>query len=349
MKSISLNGTWRLHGREQDAPQAPSLSLTATVPGCVQLDLAEQGYLPQDLFMGENIIEAERYESYEWWYERSFDAPTARRNVYLVFEGVDCLAEYFLNGVKLGESQNMFIAHEFKIDEFLCDGENLLTVHLRSATLEAQKKDYPLKLIRGLNPESRYLRKPPHSFGWDIMPRAVTAGLWREVRIEERDPIYFEQAYVLPYRNIMRFYYVLNGDMRTLRNAEIEISGSCGEDSSFSVRKSCTKFCGTCSCSISNPKLWFPYGYGEPNVYDGYARIYCDGKLIHEKPLSFGIRKVVLDRRDRQDNDDGQFRFFNVDDNIDDGVMSMQKFGREHFLRGNVIALTIPREKEESP
>ena len=41
--------------------------------------------------------------------------------------------------------------------------------------------------------------------------------------------------------------------------------------------------------------------------------------------------------------DDGQFRFFNVDDNIDDGVMSMQKFGREHFLRGNVIALTIPR------
>ena len=39
--------------------------------------------------------------------------------------------------------------------------------------------------------------------------------------------------------------------------------------------------------------------------------------------------------------DDGQFRFFNVDDNIDDGVMSMQKFGREHFLRGNVIALTI--------
>ena len=89
--------------------------------------------------MGENIIEAERYESYEWWYERSFDAPTARRNVYLVFEGVDCLAEYFLNGVKLGESQNMFIAHEFKIDEFLCDGENLLTVHLRSATLEAQR------------------------------------------------------------------------------------------------------------------------------------------------------------------------------------------------------------------
>ena len=71
-----------------------------------------------------NIRSLEKYESYEWWYERSFSAPEERKNVYLVFEGVDCVAEYFLNGVKLGESENMFIAHEFKIDEFLKDGEN---------------------------------------------------------------------------------------------------------------------------------------------------------------------------------------------------------------------------------
>ena len=42
--------------------------------------------------------------------------------------------------------------------------------------------------------------------------------------------------------------------------------------------------------------------------------------------------------------EDGQFRFFNVDDNLDDCVMAMEQFGREHFLRGNVIALTIPQE-----
>ena len=42
--------------------------------------------------------------------------------------------------------------------------------------------------------------------------------------------------------------------------------------------------------------------------------------------------------------EDGQFRFFNVDDGLEDCVMPMERFGREHFLRGNVIALTIPRE-----
>ena len=41
---------------------------------------------------------------------------------------------------------------------------------------------------------------------------------------------------------------------------------------------------------------------------------------------------------------DGQFRFFNVDDEIEDAVMPMAEFGRGHFRRGHVIALTIPKE-----
>lgn len=39
--------------------------------------------------------------------------------------------------------------------------------------------------------------------------------------------------------------------------------------------------------------------------------------------------------------EDGLFRFFNVSDDIEDGAMPMEQFGREHFLRGTVIALTV--------
>ena len=41
----------------------------------------------------------------------------------------------------------MFIAHEFCVDEYLKEGENTLTVHLRSALVEAQDKDYTLKML----------------------------------------------------------------------------------------------------------------------------------------------------------------------------------------------------------
>ena len=66
MKTISLNGTWQLSGKPQEQ-DIERIRLEAQVPGCVQLDLSRAGYLPADLFFGENIIEAEKYEGWEWW------------------------------------------------------------------------------------------------------------------------------------------------------------------------------------------------------------------------------------------------------------------------------------------
>jgi hypothetical protein len=39
--------------------------------------------------------------------------------------------------------------------------------------------------------------------------------------------------------------------------------------------------------------------------------------------------------------EDGRFRFFNVVDGMEDAVMDMEEFAEGHFVRGNVIALTV--------
>ncbi len=308
MEKISLNGNWKLSGRKQNDASAKTLSLDGKVPGCVQLDLSQEGYLPSDLFFGENILKAEAFEPYEWWYERSFSAPSVKNNVYLVFEGVDCLAEYFLNGEKIGESENAFISHEFRIDKYLKDGENTLTVHIKSASLYAYEQDAPVRLIHSNNPDSCYLRKPAHSFGWDIFPRAVTAGLWRGVCLEVRDEIYFSQIFVRAGRYERIFFYTLDTDGKDCENIEIELVGSCG-DSVINTKVKCKFPLGRFNFKVENEKLWYPYGYGDANVYDCIARIYKDGKPIHETELSFGIRDVEFERRDRDGYDDGQFRF----------------------------------------
>ena len=49
---------------------------------------------------------------------------------------------------------------------------------------------------------------------------------------------------------------------------------------------------------------------------------------------------------------DGQFRFFNVTDGLEDSVMSMEDFAAGHLLRGTVIALTADentRERKDAP
>ena len=56
MERISLNGSWRLKGRKENKENAELITLAGSVPGCVQLDLSREGYLPSDLFFGENIL-----------------------------------------------------------------------------------------------------------------------------------------------------------------------------------------------------------------------------------------------------------------------------------------------------
>ena len=311
MKEYSLNGIWSLEGSKQGKKNSKKIKIEAQVPGCVQLDLAENGYLPKDLYMGENIKETEKYEDYEWWYKREFDAPDERENVFLVFEGVDCLAEYFLNGEKLGESENMFISHEFNISKLLKDGKNTLEVHLKSTELFCHEADYTvnsLKTWEELYPIN--VRKAAHSFGWDIMPRAITSGLWRDVKIEVRDRIDFSQLYFETTDKTCTAYYQINCELSEIPNIEIELEGNCGNDSKFSVREKLTiKKADRIDLDIKNPKAWFPYGYGEPNLYTGKARLYLNGELIHQKEFSFGLRTVVLDRTDTTDGKNGKFRF----------------------------------------
>ncbi len=309
MKAFSLDGEWSLYGR--DLCGDGSVSLSARVPGCVQLDLSREGYLPEDLYMGLNILKAEKYETYEWVYERQFTAPEDRERVYLVFEGVDTLAEYFINGEKIGESDNMLIPHEFEIGKHLRDGENTLTVRIGSTCLALAEHDNTVLSMRSWcnGGAETHIRRAQHTYGWDIMPRAVTAGLWRGVRIEVRDEIRFSQLYLTGTKDRCEMFYEVDAPYKDLKDLAIELCGACGE-SRFTRRfKLYGKRAGWFFYSIEDPMLWWPYGYGEANVYDVRARIIKDGKCVFEQDTSFGIRSVVLDRTDITDGESGRFGF----------------------------------------
>ena len=312
MKRISLNGEWRLRGREQDVPQGRELALSASVPGCVQLDLAQQGYLPKDLFMGENIKQAEAFECWEWWYERKFAAPAEREGVWLVFEGVDCLAEYTLNGHPIGKSENALIAHEFEVGHYLQDGENTLVVHLTSPVLAAHEQDYTVHamLSYGGGAIETAVRRAPHSYGWDIMPRAVTVGLWRDVRLEVRDTAYFSQLFFHVDQTHAMAMFELCCPYGELSHAEVVLRGQCGADSAFEqrVRVGYSKV-GRVKLDIPNPKSWWPCGYGEPHLSEVCAEILLDGVCVHKEHTHFGLRSVELDRSDTTDGENGRFRF----------------------------------------
>ena len=140
---ISLNGNWKLYyydSIDTTVNHPSELSgidcIACKVPGNVELDLIEAGLLPKDIFKGENILEGEKFETYEWWYETEFDGVEVNEGekIVLEFEGVDCVAEYYLNGEMIGMSDNMLIPHEFDVTYDLKQ-KNTLHIKILSAVL----------------------------------------------------------------------------------------------------------------------------------------------------------------------------------------------------------------------
>ena len=312
MKQIDLCGKWILKGRREGVLSDPMIELPATVPGTAQLELSEAGILPKNLYMGMNITETERFEDYEWWYERSFDVSEIEKRAFLVFRGVDCIAEYYLNGERIGESDNAFIPYEIDVSEKLVVGENRLTVHILSPMVAMHKEScdlFALDLARRRTQIYTTIRRPIHSYGWDIMPRAVSAGIWREVYLEYRDSIRITQSFFdfsVPKRP--RFCFETESEWHDFVDVEIEVSAKCGE-SEFSFRQSIDYKCGMIDFTVPSPKLWWPYGYGEPNLYDAEINVYSRGERVHHMTTRFGIRTVELLRTDVTDGENGYFKF----------------------------------------
>ena len=203
MNKISLNGNYKLYitdGKNFNFDGVDRLGepVDAVVPGNAELDLMRANLLP-DLYFADNIRKAEYLESKDFVYVKDFEFNSDNDcHRELVFKGVDTIAEYYLNGVKIGESENAFVEYKFSVDNVLKNGKNRLVVHIFSSVNHATKYEYtPLNIgIYDGCCESLNIRKPASSFGWDILPRAVSAGIFRDVYIQEYSLVEITDVYI---------------------------------------------------------------------------------------------------------------------------------------------------------
>lgn len=309
MKPILLSGDWTLYYAPEthDMPGDPGYlrqageQIPAQVPGNVELDLYRARKEPEP-FYGENIYRFRKYEFYCWQFERDFMAPPSPNGSrwVLVFEGLNSIAQVFLNDKKVGESANAFIAHAFDVTDQLRYGQpNRLTVRISSSINAARKAEMPAVCANWEIGEFQWLRMPASSFGWDIMGRFLSAGMWREVRLEERQPTRILEAYYAT-RAIspdggaeltLRYRYETDAD--TLDGFELQLEGQCGE-SVFSVRKNAYFVGGGMNFHVPNAKLWWPRGYGEQPLYTVTLTLLHHGQIMDQRTERIGIRRLEL-------------------------------------------------------
>lgn len=325
-KKISLGGKWELFIVPHDEVTATGFDPTTkealdasaytpiegSVPGNFEPDMYRAGLIG-DPFWSDNILKMQELEDRHLWYACRFDVDGSDlSDRYLDFEGIDTVADVYLNGEKIGHCENMLVPQSFPAVG-LKTGCNSLVVHIFPAMIYARR--YELTPACGAfryNFASLPLRKAPAMYGWDIMPRAVSGGIWKDVFLTKRPKERIESAYL--YTNFingdsatLNLFFSIDTPCGVIRDMKITVDGVCG-DSSFHMEEEVWHTYGTFWGDFRGHKLWWPKNAGAQNLYDVTVRLMRGDEVIDDKKFRFGVRTVKLVRTSTE-TENGDFHF----------------------------------------
>jgi beta-mannosidase len=313
---FSLNGPWLFKGfpksnGEELGAYKPDYSdegwLPANVPGTVHTDLMANNRIP-DPFKDSNEKAVSWVPEHEWWYRTEIELPpqlVEKQVIDLVFGGLDTFATVWVNGVKVGQANNMFTGWRFNIKGVVSSGKNSVVVRFKpiyrvAHELEQQHKS-KYRCLSAENCSSRpYVRKASYSFGWDWAPTLPTCGIWQEAKIEAFDFAKIGYLSGLPLEvssdkaKIKLDVQVFAAQPNRL-NIKYTIAGF-GQKIEKTIRANATQGANFFDCTIEilQPNLWWPRGYGEPNLYELAVEVSLEGGLLDTASAKVGIRKVEL-------------------------------------------------------
>ncbi len=330
-KKIMLDGEWRLYYAENRHIKAVlsksepicekglmGLGLpyvTAQVPGNFELDFLRAGIIDEP-FYGCNTIELQKFENLHLFYVRKIKLSHIKPSSVLCFEGVDTIADIFVNGAFVGHTDNMLIPFELPTSN-LHIGENEIVVHITPAHIAA--RDYPLPVgctHQQFGYDSVAIRKAPHMYSWDIMPRALSGGIWRSCYIKEPCEERIDELFVWTHELSCDYSHAAFGFFWNIRVSEdflseyrLKFQGECDE-SKFETTITPLHTSGKTIIGIDCPKLWFPKNYGDPNLYSITVTLYHGEQPVNEYKLSSGLRTARLCHTSTTTPDgDGEFVF----------------------------------------
>lgn len=285
--SLSLNGDWTMH-RPSTGENFP-----AVVPGCSHLDLARAGALPP-MDWRDNEATQQGLDAESWLYRRSFTVREEELHaprIELVCEGLDTYASVVINGSPVLETDNMFREWRAAVRPLLKAGENTIEITFHS-TLPHIAKGQAKRPLREWNiyfdrhHGRGYVRKMACSYGWDWGPVAVTAGIWKPIRLEFIRAARWKDVHIRQRHGLnevtLDIAWEIEGEGRVRfelwREGKLVASSADGK------------------LAASHPELWWPNTLGAQPLYD-FKAILTDASGAESRwERRIGLRSLRLVR-----------------------------------------------------
>lgn len=262
-----------------------------------------------------------------YWYRTTFSVPTGDngRHFELIFKGINYRASVWLNGQQIADSSQMvgmFAQYRFNVSDKIKTGsENALAVKIYPQDYPGLPDKEQLKAMGDF-----FLNGGPTgdigknvtmmcSVGWDWMPpvRDRNIGIWQPVYLRTSGDVTIEDPQIitelpnLPDTNLANLSVNLKLNNFTGQNAKgtlkLNIQPENFQGPVIRISKEITlKANGSTEVKLnskntpqlvfSNPKLWWPNGYGKANLYSMQFQFEKNGEVTDDTTFVFGIRTV---------------------------------------------------------
>ena len=288
--------------------------MRATIPGTVLTTMIDRGVYPDSDFGLNNLAIPESLNKQSYWYRVEFETPhdSMRHHLSLTFNGINYAAEVWLNGHDLGSIKGAFIRGSFDVSSLLNpDGQNALAVLILPPPHPGIPQEQSVAGGPGENGGAMCLDGPTFvaTEGWDWIPaiRDRNMGIWQDVVLSVTDQLRIGDPQI-----------ITRLPLPETSSADLEIDVPVHNDSAqSSIAEVQAEFEGVQlsktvklppgetvvklthadfpQLHVDHPRLWWPNGYGRPDLYHLKLSVGNGSQTSDVKTLNFGIREITYE------------------------------------------------------
>jgi hypothetical protein len=305
-----LHLKWKLFPQKGEALNGGQISLPgyankawidAVVPGTVFYSYVIAGKENNPDY-ADNIYKVDKAKyNRPYWYRTEFSSKnlTNGKRLWLNFNGIHKQADVYFNGRHIGTLKGIVERGRYDVTDLL----NKSKLNTIAVLITPPHAEYGLA--------NRQAPTYLSSGSWDWMPAVpgLNSGITDSVAVITTGPVAIQDPWVranLPSKKQADLTVNINlkntsagtvtGKVKVvIQPGNIVVSGpqiSLNANSSQSVTFDKTQFA---QLSIKNPKLWWPNGYGDQNLYTCKVSFDINNTVSDVSTQSFGIRKVTAD------------------------------------------------------
>jgi hypothetical protein len=258
--------------------------MIATVPSTVLTSYLNDGAIPNPDYGDNQYAISDSFFCADFWYRDTFIAPPVQshHHLWLNFDGVNWKAEVYLNGQPVGRIDGGFARGRFDVTSLVHpSAQNALAVRIIANANPGGTKDKAGRTVNGgaLGRDNPTFHA---SAGWDWIStiRGRDDGIWNNVTLTTTGPVMIDNPVVtttLPLPDTSQADLIVE---TTLHNQEPQsVSGtlhvSFGDVNVEAIVNLIPNGTSTvrldpstnAALHLVHPKLWWPNGYGDPNLY----------------------------------------------------------------------------------